>query len=85
VRRDQFITYLMVGRDEYRLYLVQGHFEVPKTADNLGGRDLVGGVPAVASLRVDFSWLEQTAVVVMTQRLDTQMRSAGKITDREQV
>ena len=81
---DQVIARLKVGGREHRVDIVQGHVKVAEAADDLGGRDLIRRVPAIAGLRINLRRFEQAALVVVTQRLDAEVRSAGKVTDCKQ-
>ena len=53
------------------------HVQVPKSPDDLGGRNLVGGVVAVARVRVDLVGREQLRLVIVPQRLHAQVRHHG--------
>ena len=56
---DQLVAGVDVGGGEHRLDLVQRHVQGPEAADDLGRRDLVGGVAAVAGGGVDIGRFQQ--------------------------
>src|ERR1700722_20877214 len=78
---DEVVAGGQVGSRDDRVDLLQGHVERPEPADDLSGRDLIGGVAAMPCARVDVGGLEQADAVVMAQRLDTQVRGPGEVTD----
>ena len=78
---DELVASVNVGRGDDRVDLVQGHLEGTEAPDDLGGGDLLGGVTAVAGGRVYISGLQEADPVVVTERLDTQVRGTGEIAD----
>ncbi len=80
---DDLVAGLKVGGVEHRADVLEGHLEVAEPPYHLGSADLVGGVAPVARGRVDVDRLEQADLVVMAQRLDAQVRRAGKVADRQ--
>ena len=59
------------------------HIQLPEAVDDLGGRDLVEAVVAVAGLGVHVGRLEQPGLVVAAKGLDTQMGDPGELADRQ--
>src|SRR5882672_1350762 len=80
---DEIIARLNVGRRKHRPDLVQGHVKVAKAPDDLRDRNLVRRVATIAGLRVDMRGFEQSSLMIMTQRLDRQVRGAREIADGE--
>ncbi len=79
---NDLVAGLKVRGVEHRADVLEGHLEVAEPPYHLGSADLVGGVAPVARGRVDVDRLEQADLVVMAQRLDTQVRRTGKV-DRQ--
>ena len=78
---DEVVASVNIGCGDDRLDLVQRHLQGTKAPDDLGGGDLLGGVTPVAGVRVDISWLQESDVVVVTQRLHAEVGGAGEISD----
>ena len=83
MRGDEGVAGRGVRRVEHRLDLADRHLQIPQAADDLRGRDLLGGVVAVARAGVHRGRLEQPDLVVMPQRLDAQVGDAREVADRE--
>ena len=83
MRGDEGIAGRGVGRVKDRLDLADRHLQVPQAADYLRGRYLCGGVVAVARAGVHGGRFQQADLVVVPERLDAQVRNAGKVTDCE--
>ncbi len=78
---DEPVTGLQIRSLQDGVDLVQGHIQIPETADHLGRRDLIDGIPPVPGLRVDVSRLQQPDAVIVAQRLDAQVGGPGEVTD----
>src|SRR5438270_36943 len=63
-----------VASCEYGLDLCDGHLQAPEPPDHLSRWDLLLDVVAVPGCGVDLAWLQQPDIVVVAQRLDTQVR-----------
>src|SRR5262249_11939897 len=72
-----------VLRLQYSSQLVQRHGQVAEAADDLGRRDLAEVIVAVTRGRVDVARDQHTDLVIVTQRLDAEMRHTCEITDRK--
>src|SRR5579875_3751591 len=81
--RDQLIASVDVGSAHYEADVVERHTEVAEAPDDLGERNLLGAVAAVAGVGIDRSGCEQRYAMVVVQRLDGQMGGAGKLADRQ--
>jgi hypothetical protein len=81
VTGDELITSGQVGGGDDDVNLFQRHIERAEPADDLGGRDLVGAIPAVSGVGVDIGRFQQADAVVVAQRLDVQVRCAGEVPD----
>jgi hypothetical protein len=79
VRRDQVVAGRRVRRGQHRLDVRDRHLQVAQPADDLGGRNLPGGVVPVAGVRVHRNRLEQPHLVVVAQRLDAEVSRAGEV------
>ena len=80
---DQRVAGGRVRCGQHRLDLGDRHLQIPQAPDDLRGRDLPGRVVAVARVRVHRGRLEQPDLVVVAQRLDAEMSSAGEIAHGE--
>jgi hypothetical protein len=67
---DELVTSRQVGGGDDGVNLFQRHIERAEPADDLGGRDLVGAIPAVSGAGVDIGRFQQADAVVVAQRLD---------------
>ena len=56
---DELAPGHLVRCTQHRADLLEGHPEITESADHLGGRDLVAGVPPVPGHRVDVGRFEQ--------------------------
>ncbi len=65
------------------LYFCDRHFQIPQAADHLSGRDLIRKVVAVAGVGIHLGRLQQAHLVVVPQRLHTQMGHPGELTHRQ--
>src|SRR3712207_6873319 len=61
----------------------QRHVELAQAVDDLGGRDLVRAVVAVAARVVHRGRLQQARVVVAAEGAPTQVGQPGELTDRQ--
>ena len=82
---DELVARLDVRRGQDLLDLLDRHVQIPEPPDDLRGRYLVGGVPAVARVRIHIGGLQQADPVVVAQRLHAQMGRAGEVADRQAV
>jgi hypothetical protein len=71
-------------RFEHRADLLEGHLEVSEATDHVRGRDLRCGIEAITRRSIDVGRRQQADLVVVAQRLDTQMRRPGELTDAQQ-
>ena len=58
---DELIASFHVRRRENSPDAVQGHVKIAKAPNNLRYRDLLGGVPPVAGLRINLRGLKKPA------------------------
>jgi len=83
VLSDDTVPHGEVGGFEDSADAVQGHVEVPETADDLRHRDLIHHVLPVARAWIDRSRLQESDPMVVAQHLDAHAGGTGEITDRE--
>jgi hypothetical protein len=80
---DQGRTHTRVGRAQDALDLGERYVELPQSVDDLGRRDLVRVVVAIAGQLVHLGRLQQSAFVVAAQRAHAQVRHPGELADRQ--
>jgi hypothetical protein len=80
---DQLVAGGQVRGGDDGMDLFQRHVQGPEPLDDLGSRDLVGAIAAVPGRRIDIGGHQQADAMVVTQRLDVQVRGAREIPDRQ--
>ena len=80
---DQLVASVEIGGGDDGLDLLEWHLEGPKAPDDLGRGDLLGGVAAMTSVRVDVGRLQKADAVVMAEHLHAEVGGTGEVTDGE--
>jgi len=80
---DQGCADTKVGSAQDPLHVAQRDVKFAEPVDDLGGRDLLDGVVAVAGGLVHYSGFQQGALVVATQGSHTQVGQARELSDRQ--
>ena len=78
---DELVASVEIGGGDDRLDLFQRHLEGTEAPDDLGGRDLLGGVAPMTGVGVDVGRLQQADAVVVAERLHAEVGGAGEVTD----
>ncbi len=78
---DEPVTGLQIRSLQDGADLVQGHAQIPETADHLCRRDLIDGIPPVPGVWVGVCRFQEPDAVIVAQRLDAQVGGPGEVTD----
>src|ERR1700678_4733066 len=81
MRSNEIVARLHIGCRKHCADLIQRHVEITKAFDDLGDRNLLRRVAAIAGLRVDLSGLEKPRLMIVAQCLHRQMRRARESAD----
>src|SRR6202012_1741725 len=81
VRRNELVPGVDVGRLQDGANLFERHLEIAEPSDDLCRGYLLGAVPAVTRVRIDFRRDQQSEPVVVPQGLDAEVGGPREVTD----